>query len=493
MKRWTHLILIGIFACTALQARAQWKKVGQDMRGEAESERLGYSVSISNDGKIVAVGAPDNDSNGVLSGRVRVFRYSNGSWEQMGAGIDGAANYDNSGYSVALSGDGRRVAIGAPYNDRGTVDAGHVRVFEWQQGRWVQLGQDLVGEAIDEVAGWSVSISDDGNTVAVGTPGYGGDTGAVRIYTLENGMWRQKGSAITGVQSEQLGWSVSLSADGNTVAIGAPFNRDVDIGAGQVRVYHYQGGAWEQVGRPINGVDVGDRFGWSVSLSDDGNTVAVGAIWGSLNGPNAGQTTVFGLRNGEWQQLGQVIKGDVEYENSGASVSLNSDGSVVAVGAPRAKDDLSGYVRVYRWMGADWTLLEHEIPGEIEGEHSGYAVSLSADGNTVAVGAIYSVVDVVDRGRVRVYRRKSAATTAIEESTGVEVFTSATDAHVRLLFDRAYREISIQIIDVQGRVVYADKWYDTSELVLHPLTGEGLHFIRIRLDGKLLVLPLVRL
>ena len=475
------------------QIYAQWTKVGQDIKGEVEHGKFGHSVSISRDGRTVAVGAPEHEGNGVQSGRVRVFRYRSGGWEQMGKGIDGVSSYDNAGYSVALSGDGMRVAVGAPYNDGATVNAGHVRVFEWQQGTWRLLGQDLVGKAIEEVAGWSVSISDDGKTVAVGTPGYGGDTGAVRIYTLENGMWKQKGSAITGVQSEQLGWSVSLSADGNTVAIGAPFNRDVKIEAGQVRIYRYKGGEWVQQGGPINGLEAGNRFGWSVRLSDDGNTVAVGAVWSNANGPNAGQTRVFAYRNGGWMQLGQPINGDKDFENSGNSVSLNGDGSIVAVGAPRARDDLSGYVRIYQWMGGDWSLLEQEIPGEVEGEFSGYSVDLSADGNTVAIGAIFSVVDVVDRGRVRVYRRKSASTAVVEESVGVKVFASATDAHVRLLFDRTYHKIFIQIIDVQGRVVYANEWHNTSDLEMYPTLRDGVYYMRILCDGRLSVVPLVRL
>ena len=81
------------------------------------------------------------------AGHVRVYEYSGGSWSQLGADIDGEAAGDSSGYSVSLSSDGTIVAIGATGNDATDPNGGHVRVYEYSGGSWSQLGADIDGEA----------------------------------------------------------------------------------------------------------------------------------------------------------------------------------------------------------------------------------------------------------------------------------------------------------------------------------------------------------
>ena len=110
-----------------------WKQIGQDIDGEDKKDESGDSVSLSLDGMTVAIGASYNDGNGKDSGHVRVYQYNIDSdeWEQIGQDIDGEANYDVSGESVSLSSDGKTVAIGAPYNNgENGVDSGHVRVYQ---------------------------------------------------------------------------------------------------------------------------------------------------------------------------------------------------------------------------------------------------------------------------------------------------------------------------------------------------------------------------
>ena len=88
----------------------------------------------------------------------------------MGVDIDGEAGDDQSGYSVSLSSDGTIVAIGSPYNDGSGNNAGRVRVFQWNDSSWNQIGNDIDGEAADDQSGWSVSLSSDGTIVAIGAP-----------------------------------------------------------------------------------------------------------------------------------------------------------------------------------------------------------------------------------------------------------------------------------------------------------------------------------
>ena len=95
----------------------EFSQLGQDINGEYSYDYSGRSVSLSSDGNIVAIGAYGNDGNGTQAGHVRVYQNNNGSWTQLGQDIDGEPSYDNSGYSVSLSSDGNIVAIGFYQND----------------------------------------------------------------------------------------------------------------------------------------------------------------------------------------------------------------------------------------------------------------------------------------------------------------------------------------------------------------------------------------
>ncbi|NJN30804.1 MAG: hypothetical protein HC824_10575 [Synechococcales cyanobacterium RM1_1_8] len=113
-----------------------WSQRGSDLDGEAPGDFSGFSVLLSGDGKTLAVGAPRNDGNGSNSGQVRLYRYddNNGSWSQLGSDLDGEASGDFSGWSVSLSGDGNTLAVGAPYNDGNGVDSGQVRLYRYDDG-----------------------------------------------------------------------------------------------------------------------------------------------------------------------------------------------------------------------------------------------------------------------------------------------------------------------------------------------------------------------
>ncbi|MFL0793702.1 MAG: DUF4347 domain-containing protein, partial [Prochlorococcus sp.] len=272
-------------------AIGSWSKVGDDIDGESGGDQSGNSISLSNDGSIVAIGANYNDGNGDYSGHVRIFQNINETWTQLGSDIDGEAASDYSGHSVSLSGDGTVVAIGAPSN-RGTgiYKSGHVRLYKLISGSWwMQIGEDIDGEGSGDNSGSSISLSDDGSIVAIGAPSAGkatsrGDaetisqSGHVRIYQNINGTWTQIGSDIDGESaSDKSGNSVSLSSDGSIVAIGAHYNDGNDSNSGHVRVYENINGTWTQVGSDIDGEAKDDYSGTSVSLSSDGRTLAIGA------------------------------------------------------------------------------------------------------------------------------------------------------------------------------------------------------------------------
>jgi hypothetical protein len=165
-----------------------WVQRGADIDGEAQYDWSGNSVSLSADGQTVAIGAHGNDAAGNTAGHVRIYTWGASSWVQRGADIDGEEDNDYSGESVSLSADGQTVAIGAPFNDGAAFSAGHVRIYTWLASGWVQAGADIDGEvAAFDNSGSSVSLSADGQTVAIGAPGHDGNVGHVRVYSLAAG------------------------------------------------------------------------------------------------------------------------------------------------------------------------------------------------------------------------------------------------------------------------------------------------------------------
>ena len=383
-------------------------QLGSDINGEASSDQSGISVSINSDGTKVAIGAYKNNEGGYSSGHVRVYQYSSSSWSQLGSDINGEAATDYSGQSVSLSSDGTVVAIGAPNNDGGGDNSGHVRIYQYSGSSWVQLGDDIDGESLYDNSGYSISLSSDGMVVAIGAIANGGDyTGHVRVYSYYNNQWNQRGADLDGeATGDQSGYSVSLSSDGTKVAIGAPLNdANGETSSGHVRVYRYDLGSWGQLGADIDGEDAGDRSGNSVSLSSDGTKVAIGAYLNDGGGSDSGHVRVYEYSGSSWSQLGSDIDGESLYDNSGISVSLSSDGTKVAIGAygNDGGGSNSGHVRVYEYDGGSWSQPVVDIDGEAAGDTSGRSVSLSSDGTKVAIGANANDGGGSNSGHVRVY------------------------------------------------------------------------------------------
>ena len=388
-------------------------QLGQDIDGEDHEDLSGWSVAMSSDGMTIAIGAPDNSDNGVNRGHVRVYTYDGIVWVQLGQDIDGEDWRDKSGYSVAISSDGMMVAIGARANDGNGECSGHVRVYEYDGSDWIQVGSDIDGEAAGDKSGHSVAMSSNGMTVAIGAyandGANGSDSGHVRVYEYDGSAWIQVGSDIDGEAADDFsGWSVAMSSNGMTVAIGANWNDGNGDRTGQVRVYEYDGSAWIQVGSDIDGEAVLDFSGGSVAMSSNGMMVAIGGRANDGNGSNSGHVRVYEYDGSAWIQVGSDIDGEAAGDQSGWSVAMSSDGMTVAIGAHKndgANGSDSGHVRVYKYDGSSWVQVGLDIDGEGYDDESGYSVAMSSDGTTVAIGAIYNCGDDYNgSGHVRVFQ-----------------------------------------------------------------------------------------
>jgi hypothetical protein len=368
------------------------QQLGLDIDGEAGGDESGWSVSLSADGSRVAIGARFNDGTGSNAGHVRLYDFDGTSWQQVGADIDGEAGGDNSGYSVSLSADGSRVAIGASSNDGTGRLAGHVRLYDFDGTSWQQVGADIDGEAVFDFSGESVSLSADGSRVAIGAlgnDGTGSNAGHVRLYDFDGTSWEQVGADIDGeAESDFFGRSVSLSADGSRVAIGAFLNNGTGTSAGHVRVFEVSSATAQIEVLPNEHIVFAEPDPicenedptiitpeLSFTCSDatpTGGTFSGTGVTDDANGTSftfdpatagVGNTTV----NYELiRQLGLDIDGEAAGDQSGYSVSLSADGSRVAIGARLndATGSNAGHVRLYDFDGTSWEQVGADIDGE---------------------------------------------------------------------------------------------------------------------------------
>lgn len=471
-------------------------QIGQDIDGEAAGDESGHSVSLSVDGKVLAIGDPSNSHGaGKRSGQVRVYQNVFGIWKTIGQRLYGDSMNDRFGYSVALSSDGSIIASGAIgvsgdyLNGTSMSGAGQVRVYQnnnFYSMAWTQIGQDIKGKIIqgknwwtNESLGRSLALSADGNVLAIGVPNANGDNknreGNVRIYQNISGVWIQIGDDIKGeAENDAIGneSSVSLSADGKVVSIGAKFNAANGVNSGHVRIYQNVSGIWAQIGDDIDGAP-GDLCGSSVSLSADGSIVAIGSP-----GNNSGYVSIYQNISGMWVQQGNDIIGEAINDRSGSIVSLSSNGTVVAIGAHLndGKNGFnSGHVRIYQNISGVWIQQGNDIDGEGLGDQSGFSISLSADGNVLAIGAIRNSDNGVNAGHVRVYDISGVLSNDEFISQNFKIYPNPTSDLLNISLENNLVLEQATIYNNLGQVV---KTSTENVIDVSPLT-KGLYFVEI--------------
>ncbi|MDC0672206.1 hypothetical protein [Nannocystis radixulma] len=437
-----------------------------------EGDAFGLSVALSADGATLAVGAyreasaatgvngDEADDSLAGAGAVYVFARVDGSWSQQ-AYIK-ASNpdlLDYFGAAVALSADGRTLAVGARNEDSGaagingneadnaTKQAGAAYVFlrtgeTWSQQAYVKASN--AGEG--DVFGTAVALSGDGDVLAVGAPnessgatGIDGiqldetavGAGAVYTFTRSNGTWSQQSyiKASNTSPDYNFGSALALAADGKTLAVASESESSAAKGingnqantsasnAGAVYVFVYANATWSQQAYvKASNTEEYDHYGYSVALSADGHTLAVGSLQENscatgIGGDQAddscsaaGAVYVYTRTEGIWFQQAYVKASNTgESDLFGYRVALTADGNTLAVSATQEASMATGIAgdqaddsvfvagAAYVFVRTDdvWSqraYVKATNPGPYD--YFGYGLALSADGNTLAVGAM---------------------------------------------------------------------------------------------------------
>jgi Flp pilus assembly pilin Flp len=459
-------------------------QIGSDIDGETSGDSSGVSVSLNNNGNILAIGAPSNNGNGSNSGHVRIYENIGGVWTQIGSDIDGEAPEDRSGIFVSLNGNGNIIAIGAHTNDGNGSNSGHVRIYENIGGVWTQIGSDIDGEAPDDLSGVSVSLNNNGNIIAIGASFNNNsvfNSGHVRIYENIGGVWMQIGSDIDGENfGDNSGSRVSLNNNGNIVAISALNNDSNGELSGHVRIYENIGGVWTQIGSDIDGEANNDLFGSSISLNNNGNIVAIGARIHSVFGTGSGYVRIYENIGGIWTQIGSDIDGEAEGDQFGYSISLSRDGNILVVGA-RGNDQNgigSGHVRIYENIGGIWTQIGFDIDGEAEFDSSGHSISLSEDGSIVAISAPSNGGNGSNSGHVRIYDLSTVLSTNSFTLSKFKIYPNPTNTQFSIQLKEEIQLEKVSIYNQLGQLVSS-----STEITINVNNlSEGIYFVEITTD-----------
>ncbi len=381
-----------------------------------QSDLFGLTIALSRDGSTLAVAAPfeasaatgiDGDARDdsiPQAGAVYVFTRTGGAWSQTAyikasnTGRKGAADDiegDQFGFSIALSADGRTLAVGAvsedsaatgvngPHADDSAASAGAVYIFARTGAAWAQQAYlKAANNEAGDLFGYGVALSDDGNALAVGAYDEDGGgrtvnpaddnalpgTGAIYAFDRRGGAWRQSGylKGSRTQRNDALGYAVGISGDGNTIAGGTAEESCVDGGinpsgcdtdtypehlaagsAGAVYVWTRAGESWrEQAFIKAAAPDFEDWFAVRIALNGDGNRLLVAAPMedsaaSGVNGRqddnasvDSGAAYLFARAGGSWAQAAYLKAAKAaEYDEFGSSVALSADGRTIAVGA----------------------------------------------------------------------------------------------------------------------------------------------------------------
>jgi hypothetical protein len=378
---WSAPVMVVILICaTPLSGSASAALVQQQQLTVTDATNLGDTVGLSADGDTAVVGASDDNAG---AGAVFVFTRSDGVWSQPQK-LTGNADSGLFGTSVSVSADGNTILVGDPGNDN-DAGAGWVFARSSESSSFV-LEQELIPGDADGNAGHSVSLSADGDTALLGAPDDGGGAGAAWAFTRTATTWSAPQQLLGAGESDgqsAFGDSVALSGDSSSAVVGGPADGD---GAGAVWFFTRSGSSFAPDGSKLQAsseLGGASQFGYSVALSQSGQTAVIGA---PSDDSDVGAAWVLSRSGSAWGQ--QLITGAEETGAArfGATVGLSAAGSTALIGGP---DDSAGVGSVWLFTrtGSSFVLAEEKLPGDSVQGGFGTSVTLSGDGDTALAGS----------------------------------------------------------------------------------------------------------
>jgi WD40 repeat protein len=409
------------------ESKDSFEPVGNMLVGPDEEMRYGASISLSQDGKRMAIA--DKQTVQIFGLKTPEDAEDEEVWEIL---MDIEANHSlhsenemiRAPVVVDISRDGKYVAIGWPFASGSEDDTNEVqptnnkgRVEVYQENpsstKWERLGNIIFGEAPEDFFGCSVSLSGKGGELAVAAGGSESDE-PVRVYLLNDGKWIPRGDNITIGGTMWLG-SVSLSADGSVLAVGGT-TTNIDENPASVRIFEFLSGGWVERGEGVIG-ELEGSTAYQAALSADGMIVAVSNYYvGSVGAAEAKSNDALDARALEWLRdqkkwipLGENLHASAPGAKTGYFISLSDDGKIIAMGDPGTPGEsgggVTGHAHIYKYDddGGSWMQFGPNQNGTAAGDEFGFDVSISGNGRQFAVGAPGNRFGGPETGQVYVY------------------------------------------------------------------------------------------
>jgi FG-GAP repeat len=359
----------------------------------AADDFFGRSVAINSDATVMAVGANLWEGSGTNQGGVYIYDRSGSTWTQRGSVLTAsdAATGDFFGTSVSLSDNGLILAVGAQSKNLTFSGQGCVYIYDWSGSAWVQRGSAITAsDAItDDSFATSLCLSGDGDILAVGAQAWEGannDQGGVYIYDWSGSAWTQRGSVLTASDSaaaDLYGFSVALSDDGSVLAVGSLFWEGATTDQGAVYIYDWSGSAWVQRGSVLTASDAGtnDFYGIGCSLNGAGTLLAVGAYGWDGSFADQGAVYLYDWNGSAWVERSPVFTaGDAAADASfGASVAISNSTEYLVVGS--FKKTLSSVAQ-----GAIYTYSFGLVAGQGSITFTGFQPSIPTNASVTPTG-----------------------------------------------------------------------------------------------------------
>lgn len=362
----------------------------------------GYSAAISGDGLTIALGNKAGQGIYASSGNVTIYVKVNGIWTfKCRIYRDEASSGQEFGHRVTLSYDGSILAASSLKDTDKGDQAGSVSIFKRNAdgSNWIkQIKITGTDEAPTDSFGYSLDVSRDGNTLAIGSINHdiSGNTncGAVYIYIWNGTAWvfQSKLSNLSPV-SVNMGASVSLSSDGNTLAIGATGTLYSGSASGVVYIFTRSGTTWSKQAtlNPVTSY-AAENFGSSVALSANGNSLLVAATGDkSVANPNNGAIHYFTRTGTAWTRINGFVPPNSKASSfAGIGLDMNAAGDIAIVGSAMDTTSLTnaGLVSIYQLISGTWTFQHRILASDTAASgYFGAAISICDTGDVAIIGS----------------------------------------------------------------------------------------------------------
>lgn len=374
------------------------------------------STGISYEGDTFVIGAANYYENSVESGALYIYKNDSSTWEETRLVASDATDRCNFGKSVSISNDGTIIAAGAPFDDTGAV-----YLYNWDSTSWNERKITPSDGEGGELFGYSVALSEDGNKLAVGAyydDDNGYHSGSVYLYSWNGTVWiEEKVIASDGGHGDFYGFTVALSGDGTTLVVGAPCDDSTSYLSGSIYVYNCIN--WEEVKITASDAESYDEFGYTLDISNNGRRIVVGRYVDFSGGYPSDNIYIYSKNDTSWDEIIIEPSDGFPDDDFGNYVAISNDGMSVIVGSTSQDENgiYNGAAYLYENDGIEWTETKIMAYDYFPANHYGHRVDISGDGNILLInnhpyysdGNVYTDTYIYDWAEVKANQRRTGS------------------------------------------------------------------------------------